>query len=196
MANGSDEAVRREAEMRLEAMFRRHYRPVASYVSRRADPGIVEDIVAETFLVAWRRLKDVPEDELPWLLGVASNTLATQRRSSARRGTLLLKLSALTAPAEVLPTSGGTDNVSQALDKLSAADREAITLIAWDELAPREAAKVVGQSAAAFRVRLHRAKRRLKEELERSSAAPMQPCRRIDDVALPEVSTTHGGFPR
>lgn len=197
MGKESDQAARREREKRLEAMFRRHYGAVASYVNRRAAPDIVDDVVAETFLVAWRRLDDVPGEELPWLLGVASHTLATQRRSSARRGALLRKLTALSGPREAPSAIGPADGVSQALAKLSAADREAITLVAWDGLAPRDAAKVVGQPAAAFRVRLHRAKRRLRVELERPPQQPIQLRHAAtEDVSLAEVSGTKGGIPR
>lgn len=158
-------AEQREDEARLEALFRRHYRDVAAYVRRRAEPDLVEDVVAETFLVAWRRLEDVPVDARPWLLGVARKTLATQRRSRARRRALLTRLEATSGPNERAghPSELG---VAEALMHLSAKDREAITLVAWDGLSPHEAALVVGQSAVAFRVRLHRAKRRLRQRLE------------------------------
>ena len=82
----------------MEALFQRHYRDVATYVRRRAKPDLVEDVVAETFLVAWRRLDEVPVDARPWLLGVARKTLATQRRSGARQRSLLTKLEAAPGP--------------------------------------------------------------------------------------------------
>lgn len=156
---------RRDREARLETVFRRHYRDVALYVRRRAEPDLVEDVVAETFLVAWRRLDEVPTNARPWLLGVARKTLSTQRRSTARRRSLATRLEAAESPAE------GSDQpselgVAEALLRLSERDREAITLVAWEGLSPSEAALVAGQSPIAFRVRLHRAKRRLREQLD------------------------------
>jgi RNA polymerase sigma-70 factor (ECF subfamily) len=158
-------------EERMEALFRRHYREVAAYVRRRAEPDLVEDVVAETFLVAWRRLDRVPAEARPWLLAVARKTLATQRRSLARRRSLLTRLEAAGRPDErdEQPSELG---VADALEHLSEKDREAITLVVWDELSPNEAAVVVGQSPVAFRVRLHRAKRRLRRLLETHELAP------------------------
>src|SRR4029450_2647016 len=65
-------------------MFRECYPVVRAYARRRAAPDAAQDVVADTFLVAWRRLEDVPEDALPWLYGVARRVLANQRRSAAR----------------------------------------------------------------------------------------------------------------
>ena len=171
----------------MEALFRRHYRDVAAYVRRRAEPDVVEDVVAETFLVAWRRLDAVPVDARPWLLGVARKTLATQRRSVARRRSLLTKLEAAPSP------SGQADppddlGVVAALQRLPEKDREAITLVAWDGLSPNEAARVVGQTPVAFRVRLHRAKRRLRQRLEAPEAG--------SEVRATEIPFTLGGLKR
>lgn len=166
-------------EARLEALFRRHYREVAAYVRRRAEPDVVEDVVAETFLVAWRRLDDVPADARPWLLGVARKTLATQRRSRARQHALLTRLTVAQRPAERNEEPGDV-GVADALARLSEKDREAVTLVAWDGLSPSEAAAVVGQSPVAFRVRLHRAKRRLRRRLEAEEVS------RLDTLELAE----------
>jgi RNA polymerase sigma-70 factor, ECF subfamily len=159
-----------ESEARMDELFRRHYRDVAAYVRRRAEPDLVEDVVAETFLVAWRRLDDVPLEARPWLLAVARKTLATQRRSLARRRSLLTRLESIPSlhEREERPSDLG---VADALAPLSAKDREAITLVAWDGLSPKEAAAVVGQSPVAFRVRLHRAKQRLRRRLEARGVA-------------------------
>jgi RNA polymerase sigma factor (sigma-70 family) len=161
--------TRKQDEARMEALFRRHYRDVAAYVRRRAEPDLVEDVVAETFLVAWRRLDKMPDDARPWLLAVARKTLSTQRRAGARRRSLLSKLAAQPLPQAT--EAQGDLGVADALARLSERDREAITLVAWDGLSPNEAAVVVGQSAVAFRVRLHRAKRRLRQRIDASSTA-------------------------
>ena len=171
---------------RMEALFRRHYRDVAAYVRRRAEPDLAEDVVAETFLVAWRRLDDVPDDARPWLLGVARKALSTQRRARARRRSLLEKLASQPLPRGTeLPENLG---VADALARLSERDREALTLVAWDGLSPTEAAAVVGQSAVAFRVRLHRAKRRLRRRIEAQSSA--------SDFAAGELRLTEGDLKR
>jgi RNA polymerase sigma factor (sigma-70 family) len=156
---------RMSPEERLKSLFERHYGDVAAYVRRRAAPDVVDDVVAETFLVAWRRLDDVPADARPWLLGVARKTLATQYRSAARRRSLLTKLESSQRPVGAEQPASDL-GVSEALARLSDKDREAITLIAWDGLSPQEAARVLGESPVTFRVRLHRAKRRLRRRLE------------------------------
>jgi len=178
-----------EAEARLKAIFRRHSHAVAEYVRRRVAPELADDVVAETFLVAWRRLDDVPDDALPWLIGVARKTLGTQQRSARRRRFLLAKLEGTHRTSDASDEADEL-GVADALAQLSEKDREAITLIAWDGLTPNEAAVVVGQSPVAFRVRLHRAKRRLSRLLEtptrlRSDAHPLV----ANDIAL-----TKGGL--
>ena len=72
-------------EARLEALFDEHYSAVRTYARRRAPEALVDDVVAETFLVAWRRIDELPDDVRPWLLGVARKTLSTQLRSARRR---------------------------------------------------------------------------------------------------------------
>jgi RNA polymerase sigma-70 factor (ECF subfamily) len=165
----------RDAE-RFEELFRRHHRGVAAYARRRAPGDTSDDVVASTFLVAWRRLDEVPADSLPWLLAVARNVIGTQQRGSRRRGALRQRLEQ--ADTSAAPTSATEEPVGRAaaaLGRLPANDREAITLIAWDGLRPAEAAMVLGQSPAAFRVRLHRARRRLRRELDRAGQADPRP---------------------
>lgn len=163
---------------RFERLFRSHHAAVVAYVRRRAPRDAVEDIVGETFLVAWRRLDRIPDQGLPWLLAVARNVLATQRRGALRRRALTLRLESASAEPWVPPAVGagasGTvdlldDRLSAALTKLPPKDREALTLIAWDGLQPQEAGHVLGESSGAFRVRLHRARRRLRRLLEEPS---------------------------
>lgn len=151
---------------RFEQLFRSHHAAVVAYVRRRAAPELVDDIVGETFLVAWRRLDRVPDNPLPWLLTVARNVIATQRRGAARRRSLWLALAGRAGrhqSAEVDLTEG---RIGAALAQLSAADREALLLIAWDGLTPQEAAQVLGEAPGTFRVRLHRARGRLRRLLE------------------------------
>jgi DNA-directed RNA polymerase specialized sigma24 family protein len=69
---------------RFERLFRAEYPAVAGCVRRRAEPGLVEDMVNEVFLVAWRPFDHVPQDPRPWLLGVARNVLGTHIRGARR----------------------------------------------------------------------------------------------------------------
>jgi RNA polymerase sigma-70 factor, ECF subfamily len=154
-------------------MFRRHYAAVLAYVRRRAPADVVDDIVGEIFLVVWRRLDGVPPEELPWLLGVARNVVATQRRGGLRREALFRRLGGA-VPASISDTHADGDSaVLAALATLAPKDREALALIAWEGLTPNEAAVVLGESPGTFRVRLHRARRRLRRLLdERPDLAP------------------------
>jgi RNA polymerase sigma factor (sigma-70 family) len=164
-------------EQRFEDLFRENYGPVRDYALRRAAPDAAQDAVAETFLVAWRRLDDVPDDGLPWLYGVARRVLANQRRSASRGAALERRLAgALTTAASADPgmTAGDGELMRQALDRLSPRGREALLLVAWEGLSPARAARAAGCSTATFAVRLHRARARLAAELAafESGAAP------------------------
>lgn len=169
------------AAERFERLFRRHHPAVSSYARRRAPSEVADDVVASTFLVAWRRLDQVPDEPLPWLLAVARNVIATQHRGARRRGALVSRLQRAGERPDPPPADERAGHVVAALARLPAGDREAITLIAWDGLQPAEAARVLGQSAAAFRVRLHRARRRLQRELDRG--APPNPHASSQSVA-------------
>jgi RNA polymerase sigma-70 factor (ECF subfamily) len=140
---------------------------VLGYALRRAEPEEARDVVAETFTVAWRRLEAVPAGDgaLPWLLATARNQLANRRRRDGHRSAHTAAVSATSAahPSGRDPAEGVADRavLAAAFARLSADDRETLALIAWDGLAPREAAVVQGCSAATFTVRAHRARRRL-----------------------------------
>ena len=91
----------------FEQLFNAHYWAVRGYVLRRSPSGAAEDVVAETFLVAWRRLDDIGEDPLPWLLGVARRVMANQHRAERRRGALATRLQDLfSAPPRPQPWAG------------------------------------------------------------------------------------------
>jgi RNA polymerase sigma-70 factor, ECF subfamily len=155
-------------------MFRAGYPRVLAYALRRTeDRGRAEEVASETFLIAWRRIDAVPEEPLPWLLGTARKVLANQRRTARRRQ--LNEPRVGLDPADVpQPGPPPFERIAerQALAAAFAAlgdnDREVLSLIAWDGLEVREAAKVMGCTAPVFSVRLHRARRRLLKELEAS----------------------------
>lgn len=152
--------------VRFNALWTAHAGRVWAYACRHVDHETAQEVVSETFLVAWRRLSDVPGDPLPWLIVVARNTVSGHQRSSYRRSALQNQLEAL---ERVAPSAMGADVTAteraetlRALAALTGNEREALLLIAWDGLTSADAAAVAGCTAAAFHVRLHRARRRLR----------------------------------
>ena len=158
--------MQRRADSRFHEIYERHREEVTLYVRRRVAADAVEDLVAETFLVCWRKLENVPREPLPWLYAVARKTLANHYRAAARRD-----LPAGASPAEdvVLPIERD-DVLARAFARLSEADREVLRLVAWEHLSLRAAARALGCSHVACRVRFHRAKRRLASHLEELQA--------------------------
>ena len=161
------DAVRRA---RFDALFREVYGPLQQYARRRVAAEAVDDVVAETLTVVWRRLDDVPVDDLAlaWCFGVARRCLANQRRGAERRGRLADRLRReppVPAPSPGEDAITGDSDLSEALAALSTDDRELVRLWAWEQLGPREIAVVLGLSANAVSVRLHRARQRLAESL-------------------------------
>lgn len=153
---------------------------VLAYALRRTSREEAEEVVAETFIVAWRRLDDVPDDPIPWLLAVARRVLANQRRAAGRRKALDQKLgSARRAGSFVAPDPaeeiGARMTFDEALRQLSEWDREALLLVAWEGLDNPRAAVVMDCSTASFTVRLHRARRRLMQQLHRIEANARDP---------------------
>lgn len=151
----------------FEALFTTYYWPVRDFVLRRAPAAAVDDLVAETFLVAWRRFADIGEDPLAWLLGVARRSVANQLRAERRRGALAGRLQNLSSVSvQAWEPPGEMDpELARALRALSEREREALLLVAWEGLDPKRAAVVVGCTSAAFRVRLHRARHRVAKHL-------------------------------
>ena len=152
----------------FEALYEQHAGAVKGYAMRRTDSARADDVVAEVFLVAWRRLGELPAEPRPWLFGVARRVLANERRRSARQGSAIDRL---TPPANLVDTPFvGDQALGDALATLSDTDRDALLLIAWEGLNHRDAARVLGIREATFTVRLHRAKRRLARALESRQA--------------------------
>src|ERR1700722_4263054 len=74
-----------DPEQRFTGLYDQHYRRVLRYALQHADQACAEDVASETFLIPWRRLADVPEQPLPWLLGVARNLLRQQFGQATRQ---------------------------------------------------------------------------------------------------------------
>jgi RNA polymerase sigma factor (sigma-70 family) len=164
------------ARHRFERLYAEHHPHVFGYVMRRCSCAEdAADAIAETFLVAWRRLDDAPAGEQIrlWLYGVARRVLANQRRGQKRHIALAeqlgAELSRQPTPLAVSFEQPDDDHkdLRDALLSLSSDDRELLMLEAWEELNSEQIGTVLGCSAGAARTRLHRARRRLHDALER-----------------------------
>lgn len=160
-------AERRE---RFEAVYRELYAPICGYTLRRVrQPEDAAEVVAETFATLWRRFDRCPEgDELrPWLFGVARRVLANQRRGERRRTALGERLAAHVDrdAFDVLGPTEETSELARAFARLSESDREVLSLVAWEGLTRDELAVALGTSRAVVRLRLHRARKRLRDAL-------------------------------
>ena len=169
-----DEAQRKE---HFRELYEAAYGRILGYALRRAaTPEDAADLVAETFLVAWRRYHEVPprDEALLWLYGIAHKLLANQRRGRRRREALTGRLTAELAaslpswdrgPADLAP-------LVRAWRRLRDADRELLGLLVWEDLSTEQLGRVLGCSRTALKVRLHRARRRFAAELRREGVAP------------------------
>jgi RNA polymerase sigma-70 factor, ECF subfamily len=156
------------AEERFKVLFESHLDAVLRYAMARVDRETAKDAVADTFLVAWRRLSEVPDPPRAWLLGVTRRTLSGQRRSRRRQVRLLDRLATMPGgpgPPAVDDVVNERAVVGTAFRRLRAPDQEVLCLIAWDGLSHGEAAEVLGCSPEALKVRLHRARGRLEKAL-------------------------------
>jgi RNA polymerase sigma-70 factor (ECF subfamily) len=162
-----------ERRRRLEILFTRHSAAVRAYAARRVAPGDVDDVASDVFVVAWRRLDDVPDDALPWLLACARRIIANRVRGTRRQAALRhrLGLERPASPGVPIADSG----LAAGLATLNPRDREALLLVAWDGLDHTSAALVVGCSARAFAMRVHRARRRLAAAIARGDTASLDP---------------------
>ena len=151
----------------LEALIDRVYEPTRRYALRRASPDEAEDAVSETMLLLWQQPKRIPKgSEVGWSIGVCRKVLANMRRKRLRRESLLGKFVTQLLPVAPAPVISREPEITTALSALPERDREALLLAVWDELPAREVGKVLGVSANAAAIRIHRAKRRMRELLK------------------------------
>lgn len=152
-----------EREEQFSAAFRAHYAELTRFVARRAPARIVDDVVADTFATAWRRFDDEPAHVRPWLFAIAYNVMRTQMRGLGRWEALHVRVDAEPSepPGDLAEEVALRTDVAQAFGRLRAADQEVLSLAVWEDLDSSDAAQVLGCSARAYLVRLHRARRRL-----------------------------------
>ncbi len=157
---------------RFEVLYAEHRACVLGYVLRRTDSTHdAADVIAETFLVAWRRLDDAPTGASArlWLYGVARRVLANHRRGERRRTQLAERLRGDLASRDAPEApSGRLAELAAAFGSLADGDREVLALEAWEGLSAEEVAAVLGCSRNAARIRLHRARRRLRAAIAAS----------------------------
>jgi RNA polymerase sigma-70 factor (ECF subfamily) len=158
---------------RFEALYGAHAGAVLAYALRRTSAANADEVMAEVFLVAWRRLADIPGDERIWLLGVARRVLANQRRGHTRQRALSERLaSQLATSSPPVDWEPCDQHVLRALAGLREDDREALLLLGWEELSHAEAARLLGIRTRTFSVRAHRARRRFALALAAAERAP------------------------
>lgn len=162
--------------------YKRHFRHIYAYCLRRISPDRVDDAVAEVFLVAWRRIDDVPAGEaaMPWLYGVAYKVISTIWRGRTRQHRLHEKL----AGAEITPMTGTEDFVVtaeeaaqalEALSRLKSTDQEILRLSVWEELPQADIAIVLGISVGAVKQRAHQARKHIAREYIRIEKRRINP---------------------
>jgi RNA polymerase sigma-70 factor (ECF subfamily) len=167
-----DSAGDQDRQAAFKRLYQEHYRAIAAYALRRLSAEDADDLIAETFLVAWRRLEDIPDGDLtrPWLYAVARRTLSQRARSGRRRDRLVARLKAVRQPedADGIESERIDDQelVRTALARLRPEDQELLRLAEWEELGRAELARAFECSANAVAIRLHRAHRRFSRALD------------------------------
>jgi RNA polymerase sigma factor (sigma-70 family) len=189
---------------RFRAVYEANYTRILGYVLRRTTSHEdAADVVADTFVTAWRRFDDVPTEDSPareapeggtidatalWLYGVARRTLANHRRREANRAAVVDMLAREyeeTVSFDPLPTVAVGTPLADAWMALRAGDRDLLGLVAWEALTTEEISAVLGCPRSVVKVRVHRARRRFAGELERRGVE--HPC----GTVKPAASTRH-----
>jgi len=156
---------------RFKALVADVVEPVRRFLVRRTDPDTADDVLADTLLVLWRRLDDVPEGDeaLPWTYAVARNALANAQRGARRQRRLAHRITVTDPPSEAaLEEPDADERVAAALARLRPDEAELLRLWAWEQLGPTEIAAVLDLTPNAVSIRLHRARGRFKEVFDDS----------------------------
>lgn len=169
----STQETKQNREARFSKLYELAYTDVLRFIQRRAGPDQAEDIVHEAFLAAWRRLDEIPPkhgDARAWLFATARNCLLNNQRGQARQGALAVRVATRTstfADSESELTHQRID-LASAWQRLRPEDQEVLALAIWEDLPSPQAGQVLGISSAAYRIRLHRARKSLRRELDAS----------------------------
>ena len=162
------------SDARFAAIYESFLRRLYGYSIRRTTPDRVDDVVAETFLIAWRRIDDVPsgDEALLWLYGVAYKVLGNQWRGHTRRQKLEDRLSAVgitpvSSVEDYLIAGEESRQALQAVSRLKRTDQEILKLAMWEEMAHQDIALVLGIRPGAVKQRLYEARKNLTREYNR-----------------------------
>ena len=159
-------------EQRFRALYDRTYDRLWAFVLRRVpDEDAVGDVVSDTFLVVWRRIRDVPVDPRAadaWVFGTARRVLANSLRGRRRRGRLLdrIRQRPVDLFLNISDTDASNQRVLRAMEKLRAGDREILALAFWEDLDNEQIARVLGCTKNAAAVRLTRARQALRKSFD------------------------------
>ncbi|KQR17320.1 RNA polymerase sigma factor [Cellulomonas sp. Leaf334] len=179
-------------ERTFTALYDAVYPDLLRFVQRRTHPDLADDVVADAFLVVWRRLDELPRDPgdaRAWTFGITRNLLLNTQRGEHRRRALGVRLA--DEPVVVAATTAETDGVVSAVDvgrawrHLSETHQEALAIAAFDELSAPQAAAVLGISPVAFRLRLSRARRALRLHLDHLPQQTAVPARIAEGLTAP-----------
>lgn len=178
----------RDDNAAFSAAYEDNYADVLRYVQRRIPPSHVDDVVAETFAVAWRRRGALPPEPRAWLFRTAANVIKSTVRRESRQQALAVKY--WEPPLGSLDTDASLDLIA-GWRRLSRKDKEAIALHAWEELTDDEAAKVLGCTRATYTMRLTRAKRRFAQVMRPSADSdPAAAATSADRLLQPREGTS------
>jgi RNA polymerase sigma-70 factor (ECF subfamily) len=181
------------ARRRFEDLFDAHYAELTRFAARRVGTDAAGDIVAGTFLIAWRRLAELPADHArAWLYATARQVIANELRGRTRRERLTAKAATGSDPRVADHADPVTDQlrVREVLAQLSPADQEVLRLIEWDGLDVAQAALVLRCTRTALKVRLHRARRRFAQRLQATEEREPAAARRSPSTIVPGGSTS------
>lgn len=176
-------AVSAEKQRVFELLYAEHRLEVLAYCARRIGVAEAADVCSETFLVAWRRIDDVPAPPktLPYLYWIAAKVLSNQFRARNRRSRLEAVLDTLGVPPSPDPSvlviqKSRDEQVVAAIRRLKPKDREIVMLYTWEELSRETIAEMMGTTRAAIDQRIHRSYRRLARTLAPTMEQnPIQP---------------------
>jgi RNA polymerase sigma-70 factor (ECF subfamily) len=156
----------------FESFYRDHYDAVSRYVARRVPPNSHDEVVAATFIVAWKKFTEVPSPSLTWLYRIACYEVAHERRRLVRQPQLA-ELNDL----HLIGSSPLEDvfDISRAFSQLSESDAELLRLVYWENLSRVEIAEVLGTSVNSVNVRYHRALERLAGAVSRLANVSQNP---------------------
>jgi RNA polymerase sigma-70 factor (ECF subfamily) len=142
----------------FERLYQEHFDVIYRYVARRLPPGQRDEVVAETFVTAWRKFATTDDPSLPWLVRLASTEITQNQRRAEQHAEDLAMRDLNMSDRHGLDTVA---EFSSAFSQLSSEDAELLRLVHWDHLSRVEIAELYGCPVATINVRYHRAKSRL-----------------------------------